>query len=170
MSRKLIAVMIVASLLIAAGRFWKSGTAGRTADAISGWFAGLEDERFAEEQRQAAAKRMEEDLRLRIKAVKRLPAEPKPPFAFRGRQTAFAEKLRPDRWSRIVNTAGHGGAWYEISVTPENGFYIWFEEDPDPIEVVRSHGNDFGRKRGVFRLLGKTEGQSFKVTVSKAPW
>ncbi len=166
MRKKLTIVgLMIGSALMTAGYLQKSGAAARTKRTITGWYAEREYQNAAEEAAIRRQKEAEAQARAKHDALCGLPVDNGPPLEFRGQLKKVSTVLRTGVWSRkIVVPMGQYGAHFSIEVNPhEKGYYIWFEEDKDPIELGNRGETLPGIKSGKFWLLGKEEGQTATV-------
>ena len=97
-----------------------------------------------------------------------IPKSLEPIQCFAKGQKGVTVNLRADQWSREIVTPTDPVREVDcrISVTPPIGFYVLFKDGS--IEEVRADQKemtDFGFRRGIFRLLGKSSDQTAVVTI-----
>lgn len=97
-----------------------------------------------------------------------LPKSAAPVLCFEKGQRSVTVQLRADMWSREIETPDDSRD-YRITVEPRIGCLVLFNDGTveefkpgqEQLEV-----NDFGIRRGIFRLLGNSNGQTATVTIS----
>lgn len=98
-----------------------------------------------------------------------IPKNPEPVLYFKKDQKGVTINLRTDQWSREIATPTDPvrKVDYLIDVNPPVGFYILFKDGSvEEIRADQKEMTDFGFRRGIFRLLGKSSDQTATVTVS----
>ena len=97
-----------------------------------------------------------------------LPVSVAPVLFFEQGQRSVTVQLRADMWSREIETPADSRD-YRITVEPRLGYLILFK-DGTVAEIVSGDEQlevyDFGVRRGIFRLLGNSNGQTATVTIS----
>lgn len=95
-----------------------------------------------------------------------LPKSAAPVLYFEKGQRSVTVQLRADMWSREIETPCDS-LDYRITVEPRLGCLVLFKDgtvaelQSDQLEV-----SDFGVRRGIFRLLGNSNGQTATVKIS----